>query len=397
MKVLFVNSVCGIGSTGRICTDLSAVLEEQADEAKIAYGRDAFVPKQFQKFGVRIGSDRDVKVHAVMSRLFDNHGFYSSGATKTFLNWIQIYNPDIIHLHNIHGYYLNIEVLFDFLKKWDKPIVWTLHDAWPFTGHCVYFDYVGCYKWKTQCEHCPQKKTYPASILLDRSRVSYRRKRIIFTGVKKLYIVTPSVWLAHCVGESFLSEYKITVINNGIDTEVFKPKKNNLRVKNSIGNKKIVLGISMGWPPHKHLDYMIKLANDLGRDYQVVLLGLSKEQMNDIPNNIIGFQKTRNVDELVEWYSAADVYVNPTMEDNYPTVNLEAQACGTPVVTFNSGGSAECIKEGYGIIVERGNYQELLEATIKACKIKGSAPIPHITSKKEFASNYLKLYRSILI
>lgn len=396
MRVLFVNSVCGTGSTGRICTDLASALEKQGNEAKIGYGRDSFVPEQFKKYGIRIGNDTDVKVHGMINRLFDNHGFCSTTATRRFINWIKEYDPDIIHLHNIHGYYLNVKVLFDFLKNCEKPIIWTLHDAWPFTGHCVYFDYAGCYKWKTHCEHCPQKKTYPVSLLLDRSRENFDKKRRIFSGVKNLHLVTPSAWLASCVEESFLAEYKITVINNGIDTDIFKPKESSLRETNGIGNRKVILGVSLGWAPHKHLDYMVKMAEDLGREYQIVLIGLSEEQKKCLPSYVIGFEKTRNVEELVQWYSAADVYVNPTMEDNYPTVNLEAQACGTPVVTFISGGSAECIKGGYGIAVERGNYKKLLEAVKKACELKERIPVPWIIGKNEFAQNYLQLYSSIM-
>ncbi len=396
MKVLFVNSVCGTGSTGRICTDLASALEKQGNEARIGYGRDSFVPEQFKKYGIRIGSDIDVKVHGIISRLYDNHGFCSTAATSRFIDWIKKYDPDIIHLHNIHGYYLNVETLFDFLKIWEKPVIWTLHDAWPFTGHCVYFDYSGCYKWKTHCEHCPQKKTYPASFFLDRSRENFDKKRKIFSGVKKMHLVTPSAWLASCVEESFLADYKVTVINNGIDTDVFKPKESSLRETHDLGNKKVILGVSLGWAPHKHLDYMVRLAGDLGTEYQVVLIGLSEDQKNNLPSSVIGFEKTRDVDELVEWYSTANVYVNPTMEDNYPTVNLEAQACGTPVVTFTSGGSAECIKEGYGLAVERGDYSKLLEAVKRACELKGRLSFPHIMGKSEFARSYLQLYKAVL-
>lgn len=391
MKILFVNSVCGIGSTGKICTDLATALQEQGHEAKIAYGRDPYVPEQFQKYGVRIGTGCDVKIHAIESRLLDNHGEGSKKATRNFINWVQEYKPDIIHLHNIHGYYLNIDIMFNYLKKIHIPVIWTLHDAWPFTGHCVYFDYVGCDKWKNGCGNCPQKKTYPTSLFFDRSARNLKHKQILFSGVENLTLVTPSQWLANLTRETYLKEYPVVVINNGIDTELFKPSNAVDRYK--IPRKKIVLGVSLGWAPHKHLDYMVKMAEDLGAEYQIVLIGLDKGQVDTLPKKVIGLRKTRNVDELIAWYSAADVYVNPTMEDNYPTVNLEAQACGTPVVTFCSGGSAECIKEDYGIAVERGNYEKLVLAVRDAANMKGKKAIPHIIDKKEFAEDYLRLYQ----
>lgn len=393
MRVLLINSVCGIGSTGRICTDLASELEKQGNEALIAYGRDGFVPEQFQKYAVRICSDSDIKINGIASRLFDNHGFGTTLHTKRFVRWIQEFDPDIIHLHNVHGYYLNVEILFEFLKTWNKPIIWTLHDCWPFTGHCVYFDYIGCDKWKKQCTHCPQIKMYPASWIVDNSKNNYERKRKIFCGLKNLTIVTPSDWLKNLINQSFLHGYETEVINNGIDTQIFKPTKSNIREKYAIKHKVIVLGVSMGWTPSKHLDYMIRLANDLGEQHQVVLIGLSEDQKNNLPKNIMGIPKTRNIRELVEWYSAADVFVNPTMEDNYPTVNLEAQACGTPVITFRSGGSAECIKDGYGIAVERGNYSELLKAIDTGYKFKHNMKLPRITDKNEFANQYLALYQ----
>lgn len=392
MRVLFVNSVCGIGSTGKICTDLASALEEQGHEAKIAYGRDPYVPEQFQKYGVRIGTDSDVKFHGLESRLLDNHGEGSKRATRKFIDWVQGYKPDIIHLHNIHGYYLNIEILFNYLKRVDIPVVWTLHDAWPFTGHCVYFDYVGCNKWKTGCGRCPQKGKYPSSLFLDRSARNLRNKQAIFSGVKNMTLVTPSEWLAGLTRETYLSMYSVEVINNGIDTERFKPAPQSAIQELGLSEKKVVLGVSLGWGPHKRLDYLVRMAGDLGEEYQVVLIGLNKSQIESLPKNVIGFEKTRDVEELVAWYSKASVYVNPTMEDNYPTVNLEAQACGTPVVTFLSGGSAECIKDGYGIAVERGNYEALVQAVHDVAEMKGRKSVPHIMGKREFAEEYLRLY-----
>mgnify|MGYP000231854880 FL=1 len=157
MKVLMINVVCGIRSTGRICTDLAIALEKQGHEVRIAYGRET-VPEQFQKYAVRIGTDLDVKLHGIKARLFDRAGFGSRKATEKFIEWVKKYDPDIIHLHNIHGYYIDVERLFKYLRTCGKKIIWTLHDCWSFTGHCVYFDYIVCDKWKNGCFYCPQKK-----------------------------------------------------------------------------------------------------------------------------------------------------------------------------------------------------------------------------------------------
>ena len=395
MKVLFINSVCGIGSTGRICTDIAEVLEEKGHLAKIAYGRNSYVPEKCREYGIRVGTDIGVKVHGLISRCFDAHGAGSKNATKKLINMIQEMDPDIIHLHNVHGYYLNIDVLFGFLRKWEKPIVWTLHDCWSLTGHCSYFDYVGCNKWEEGCGKCPQKESYPASLFLDRSAANYLHKKALFSGLGNLTIVTPSQWLADIVKKSYLNTYSVHVINNGIDTNEFRERTTNLREKYDIPeNKKILLGVSMGWPPSKRLDYMVRLSEDLDSEYKVVIIGIDEKQKKNIPSNIIAISKTKNVSELAEWYATADVFVNPTMQDNYPTVNLEAQACGTPVVTFDSGGSKECISENYGVAVEPGNYNQLKEAVIRAASLKRRNV--YIKNQREFTEEYLALYKALL-
>ncbi len=396
MKVVLINSVCGVGSTGRICADLAAALHRNGHEAKVAYGRKCQIPDDLFKDSWRIGTDLDVKQHALASRIFDNQGFGSNKATQRFIEKLHDYDPDLIHLHNIHGYYLNVEILFDYLKQCGKPIVWTLHDCWAFTGHCVYFDYVGCDKWKKGCCDCPQKTTYPASFVMDRSKNNYSKKKMMFCGVDKLTLVTPSSWLEGIVKQSFLREYPVKVVHNTVDTQVFKPTPSTLRQQYGLENKKIVLGVSMGWPAHKPLRYLLQLADDLGTAYQVVLIGLNKKQIAGLPQNVMGLERTASVTELAAWYTAADVYANSTMEDNYPTVNLEAQACGTPVVTFRSGGSAEGIMEEYGIAVERGNREQFRRAVILACEMKSKKQPPVLPGKDDFTDRYLDLYNSLL-
>ena len=338
MRILMINVDCGTGSTGRICTDLADALEKQGHEVRIAYGRDT-VP---QKNAIRIGKDFDVYSHVLQARLFDRMGFGSKRATEKFIEWVKEYDPDVIHLHNIHGYYINIEVLFSYLKTCGKKIIWTLHDCWAFTGHCAFFDYVECDKWKTGCEHCPQKTAYPARMGVDCSKRNYSIKKELFTGIQNLAIVTPSEWLAKLLKESFLSEYPINVIHNGIDTSTFLPTKSNIKEKHGIGeDKKVILGVASVWDRRKGLEDFLKLSKLLDEEYKIVLIGLNKKQIVKLPNNVLGIERTENIQELVAWYSAADVFVNPTYEDNYPTTNLEAIACGTPVITYDTGGSPE--------------------------------------------------------
>lgn len=358
MKILMINVVCGIRSTGRICTDLATALEAQGHEVKIAYGREN-VPEQFKKYAIRIGSDIEVKLHGVKARLLDGTGFGSRAATEKFIKWVKEYDPDVIHLHNIHGYYINVEVLFKYIKTCGKKIIWTLHDCWSFTGHCAYFDYIGCDKWKTGCFRCSQKKEYPTRIGPDMSKRNYKLKYELFTGIKDIVLVTPSQWLADLVAESYMNKYPITVIHNGVDTNIFKPTESNVKERYRCKGKKIILGVAAVWDKRKGLDSFIELSERLDESYQIVLVGLSKEQIEQLPSNVIGVKRTNSVQELSELYSAAYVFVNPTLEDNYPTTNIEALACGTPVISYRTGGSIESAAK-YGCVVEKNDIQGIL-------------------------------------
>lgn len=390
MRVLMINIVCGIRSTGRICTDLATALEKQGHEVKIAYGREK-VPEQFQKYAIRIGSDIDVKIHGIKARLMDDAGFGSKTATERFIEWIKEYNPDVIHLHNIHGYYINIEILFAYLKKCGKKIIWTLHDCWSFTGHCSYFDYAACNKWMTGCEKCIQKKEYPKSILFDNSKRNYLRKKELFCGLPNLILVTPSYWLANLVKQSFLKENEVLTIHNGVDINVFKPIKNNSIYSLKCENKKIVLGVAAIWNRRKGLEDFIKLANILDDSHRILLVGLTQKQMKLLPNNIFGIERTNNVQELANLYSTASVFVNPTYEDNYPTTNLEAIACKTPVISYNTGGSVESARL-YGDIVEKGNIYALKNSIYGIEEIEYDNTIRLSLSTEKMLEKYLNLY-----
>ena len=359
MKLLQINSVCGLGSTGRIAKNIHDLFAKLGHECLFAYGRGTAPPGINS---LRIGTDLDNYLHAAETRLFDMHGFSSTSATKKFINKIKEYSPDLIHLHNLHGYYINVELLFNYLKEASKPIIWTLHDCWAFTGHCAHFDYIGCKRWQKNCHDCPQKGIYPSSFLFDNSKNNYLKKRNLFTSVANMVIVTPSKWLASIVEKSFLNGYPLQVIYNGIDLDVFKSRENDFRRRNHLEGKIIILGVANIWAFKKGLDDFINLSKTIDNDkFKIVLVGLNEQQLKKIPKNILGIERTNNEQELAEIYSAADVFFNPTYEEVLGMTNIEALACGTPVITYNSGGSPECVSAKSGYVIGKGEWKKVPE------------------------------------
>lgn len=367
MKVLMINSVCGIGSTGRICTDLADELMKRGHEVRIAYGRKQ-APEKYRDISYRFCPGAEVAFHGVVARLADNEGLYMISSTERLISYIRGFDPDIVHLHNLHGYYLNVEKLFAYLKESGRKVVWTLHDCWSMTGHCASFDYVKCLNWQTGCSSCPQLMSYPKCYLLDNSRRNYQRKKNAFTGMAHLHLVTPSQWLAATVGKSYLNYCPVTVINNGIRTEVFHPVDSDLRERMNLADKKIVLGVSYGWSNRKGYDNLLWLAERLPQNCQVIMIGLSDKQIASLPDNIIGLAKTDNVAQLVEYYTAGDVLVNPTKEEVLGMTSIEALACGTPVVTFRVGGCPEVVDDSCGAIVAVDDNEALLKAVTDICE-----------------------------
>ena len=363
-RILFINSVCN-GSTGTICKNLYKAAKEAGHTCCIAYGRgDA--PEGFNT--IKIGNQLDIYLHVLKARLFDASGFGSKKATKDLIKQIEEFQPDVIHLHNIHGYYVNIEILFNYLKQHPEiKKIWTLHDCWSYTGHCAYYTYAKCDKWQICCNgNCPNKKEYPQTVFSN-IKSNFNKKKELFSNVENMILVTPSKWLKDEIGKSYLKDYPIEVINNGVDINVFKPTPSNIKQQYGIENKKVILGVASVWDKRKGLDTFIELSKELDDQYQIVLIGLNKKQIEQLPNNIIGISRTENVQELVKWYSAADVYFNPTLEDNYPTTNLEAITCGTPVITFNTGGSPESTSEKN--IANKNNYKDVISNCRKEYKI----------------------------
>lgn len=412
MKYLFINVVAGYTSTGRIVADTCRSLQREGHKCVIAYGRNQKNCSDIPT--VRIGSDLDCNIHGILTRLFDIHGFGSKSATAKFLKWVREYDPDVIWLHNIHGYYINIEMLFDYLSSCGKTIKWTLHDCWAFTGHCAYFTAAKCDQWKSGCSNCSQLRRYPKCYFSGNAGKNFERKRMAFTEIPNLTIITPSCWLKDMVNQSFLKEYPVEVLYNKIDANAFKPTPSNFRSKYKLNDKTVLLGVANVWETRKGLDDFYKLACMLDKSYAIVLVGLNKKQIDIIPRLLIGavrsndtvnsgtvyilksdktfnenkifdkstrksiavaanigamykaitgkdftgyasenkmaisklicIERTESQKELAEIYTAADLFINPTYEDNYPTVNLEAQACGTPVITYDVGGTSETLK-----------------------------------------------------
>lgn len=357
-RVLFINSIVGTGSTGRLISGLCRMLSKKDTDTLVCYGRGR-ADDDIATF--RIGRDIDVYMHGAISRITDRHGLYSTGATRILLKVIDAFQPDIIHLHNLHGYYLNYKMLMQYLKEKRTPIIWTLHDCWAFTGHCTHFEYAGCDRWKKEgCHDCSELREYPKSLCCDASRKNFLLKKELFTGFEDLKIVTPSNWLKERVEESFLSGYGIDVIPTGIDLDTFRKEESDIKKRYGIGDKKVILGVANPWRDRKGLDEFIKLAAILQDDFRIVMIGLKKSQLSRIPGNITAIEKTESVEEMVQWYSAAEVFLNLTREDTFPTTNIEALACGCPVITYRAGGSPESLDETCGRVVDVDDLEEVI-------------------------------------
>ena len=364
-------------------------------DSYVVWGRGRTPKDKVHEYNMQCGWE--IMMHGVLSRIFDNTGFNSDYATERLLQKMEYLMPDIIQLHNLHGYYINVKMLFEWIKHRNIPVVWTLHDCWAFTGHCAYFDYANCNCWKNGCHDCVQKKSYPASLVFDNSKLNWLRKKELF-NYKQLHLVTPSIWLHDLVKESFLKKLPCSVINNGIDTDVFKPSSINCH----IDGKFKILWVASEWTPRKGLHDFIQLYRMLNREQiEMTIVGLTSQQIEALPEGIRGMTRTDNIEQLVSLYQKADMFFNPTYEDNYPTTNLEALACGTPVCTYRTGGSIESVNEGNGFVVEKnelGEVKKIIEERLHSRKMGLHLDIDRKRISKEYmAEQYIKLYNDILL
>lgn len=397
MKILLVHRDIGTGSVGKIVEDLYYGITANGDECKIAYG---FVNKSkiLSSDLISVCDYRTIKSHAIYSRITDRAGFFGRKQTQKLIQLIENYKPDIIHIHGLYGYWIDIDTLYSYLKQTDIVVVNTLHSCWDFTGHCCYFTRANCMKWQTHCNNCPEKKNYPASLFVDNSSNNYDKKKQLTCSVKNMYFVAPSTWMVECVKQSFLKNYFAQVINNGIDMTAFKTNSGDASKYGIVKGKKVILGVASNWEARKGLDDFVTLASSITDKYQIVLVGVNSKQIGELPKNILGIQRTENKEDLAAIYSAATVFFNPTYEDNYPTVNLEAIACGTPVITYRTGGSPEIV-EGLtaGKVIQEKDFTALLEA-VDYYAVNPLAISPEklsYLSKERMVKDYIDFYRSI--
>lgn len=393
-----INAVCGSGSTGRIVTDLCDVLKNKGDSVKVAYGVGTATRIEADD-AIKISSKLGYYTHNALSRLTDRAGFYSHTATRRLISAIEEFKPDVIHIHNLHGYYVNIKMLFQYLANKDIPVVWTLHDCWTMTGHCAHFSYIHCDKWIAGCHHCPQLRAYPKCYFLDRSARNYAEKKKLFTSVERMTIVTPSEWLAGIVRKSFLSKYEVQVIPNGIDLNVFKPTPSDFRERYGLENKKIVLAVSNVWIEKKGFSDVCKLSQMLDRDqFQVVMVGLTEKQMNCVPQTILPIQRTSSAEELAQIYTAADIFINLSYEETMGMVTVEAMACGLPCIVYDQTAVPEVIEPGTGIVIRAGDISKMC-AAIHMMKPKNEFSCRRVSNgyRKEISyEKYKRLYKSIV-
>lgn len=409
-KLFQINTTLNVSATGRIAEQIGILAKQQGWEVWIAHGPRYINKSVHNTF--QVCSSFEEKIHGFQARLYDAYGLGCTRATQRLIEKIKDVNPDIIHLHNIHGYYLDFRVLFDFLKEAEKPVVWTLHDCWPFTGHCFYFDLVGCHRWKTGCYDCPIKTEHPKCLVFGRTRTNYRLKKLYFTQLDNLTLVPVSKWIESLTLESFFKDannLQVKTIRNGIDLNTFAPQNEEaiiaIKQKYSIPlENKMVMGCAIRWLKRKGFTDFFKLRDLLPKNVSIVLVGVSEDDKEQLPVGIIGVNKTQSVSELASLYSAADVFANPTYEDNYPTTNLEAIACGTPLITYDTGGSPEALGEGTGLVVEKGDI-DALALGIKEMLNKGKDYYINVCRKHalmNFDGNdayqkYLNLYNKLII
>ena len=402
MRILAINSV-PYGSTAKIMIGIGKCCENSQSDIKYytATGFSTHPLKEMPANNILIGSAFSKLLHMLLSKLTGYNGYCSILSTYLFLKKVDKIKPDCIHLHNIHGWYINIPMLFNYIKKNSIPTIWTLHDSWAFTGQCPYFTMVECDKWKEGCYKCIQyNRCYPSS-LIDNTKRMWMKKKEWFQGVKNLTIVTPSKWLSTMVKESFLKDYPITVIYNGIDLSKFKPTNSSIKEKLDVKpEQKIVLGVALDWTIYKGVDVFERLSRELDSNYyKIILVGCNDEVAKKIPANIHVIKRTESQEELAAIYSAADVFVNPTREEVLGLTNIEALACGTPVISFNTGGCPETYDSYTGITVERDNVSDLIKAINSICKdesIKQKC-IERATQfdEAEKYQDYIKLYNTL--
>ena len=388
MKVLFINSVIDYGSTGKIVRDLSDGLIKRGHEVSVAYGRNKIADDSSFYFGNQFG----FAIHYAMSRMLGRHGLHSSIQTKKLIEYIKKSKPDVIHLHNLHGYYLNVKMLFKYLNSTDIQLMWTLHDCWSFSGSSAYFDYSGCDIWNKGCVVCKDTHEYPYNQFGLHQKQNFKWKKELFSSSNHLKIITVSNWLNELTHTTFMNKHSIDTIYNGIKENTFKPTQ-----QTNHQEKIQILGVANIWEKRKGLEDFVLLRSILDDRYEITLIGLSSKQVEDMPKGIIGIERTSNVEELVNYYSNADVYLNLSYEETMGLTTIESLACGTPVVVYDKTAVPELVNEKVGMVVKSGDIdllKESIDLVVKK-KLKKSADLRDHALKFTndiMISNYMKVY-----
>ena len=401
MKVVQINTVYKFGSTGGILCDLETKMRQHGIEPYAVYGRD-MTGETFGDGVYKMNNKLGWYVHKYTTHLLGYQGYSSKAQTQKAIDFIDRIDPDVIHIHNLHGHYLNLKVLFDYLQKANKKVVWTLHDCWAFTGHCAHFYQIGCERWKNGCGNCPQKIAYPRSVFFDRSEKQWLDKRKLFTGLENLHIVTVSDWLKSLVKESFLGDCDVRTIYNGIDTSVFLPRGNASLLKKKLGldeNKQLVLGVASGWTDRKGLTDFIYFAENAPSDISFLLVGQMPSGIK-LPDAIIPYGRTNNRTELAELYSAADLFVNPSRQETFGLTTAEAMACGTPAVVYDLTACPEVVGTDIrcGAIVPAMDKKAMLDCILDRLSVQKHEDasrqwVVNNFDKENQLEHYIKLYQ----
>lgn len=395
-KLLQINSVVNTGSTGRIAEQLGVLAISQGWESYIAYGREA---RGSQSRLIKIGSKWDVNFHAIGSILTDRHGLFSRYATKRFLQQVDIIQPDVVHLHNLHGYYINVPMLLRYLKQKNIPTVITMHDFWLMTGHCAYINQ-SCDRWKTGCGNCPRLNQYPAA-KFDNTKANWKWKASLFVDMPNVTLVPVSYWLGRYVNESLLKNAKQNVIYNGIDTNVFKPFDGGASVGGVDWSKFTIMAIATRWTEANGYQDVMKLSSILPDNCQIVMVGLDEQQMSNLPKNIIGFRKTESFTQLQELYTKSDLIFNPNREVTFGLVTAEAMACGTPAIVLRDTAGEELVDEQTGYVIDSVEEVPELISTInqvdknymsKACRDR----VRELFNAEKQFQKYIDLYKAVI-
>lgn len=401
-KLIQINAVSNYGSTGKIMESIGLMAKMDGWISKIAVGARYSKPSSLDTYVV--ANTWQIHVSALYSFMSDRHGFANKFETIHFIKWLEKEKPSVIHLHNIHSYYLNVRLLFEYIASCNTPIVWTLHDCWPITGHCSHFIPVNCYKWENGCSNCPQRHSFPTSIVFDQSQKNFFEKKHLFTTPRNITIVTVSNWLGDVAKHSFLGCYPITVIPNGIDIDVFHPQESFIRNKYCLEDKIVLLGVSTDWRKEKGLDDFIKLRHILSSHYAIVLVGMRPDQIRQYSSTgLICIEKTSSISDLVSWYNTADIVLNLSYAETFGLPVAEGYACGKPALVYDNTALSELIAPGTGVAVKTGSINSVLTA-IDSIINSGDVYSPSrcrqraedLYDKKNNYRRYLDLYNKVI-